>query len=338
MPKPVTLLGVLAAWLLAPGLASAWHEAGHMAVARIAYLNLDDGQKAQIARILKAHPHYTIYLTQDRPREVSEVEWAFLRAAVWPDWVRPPWRPKAPRTPDVWERVRKYNRPTWHYINLPFVPPGQNVPDPKHLPGKDYDSHGEPGNILAALKKSMTILWAADMPDEAKAIYLCWLLHLIGDLHQPLHAAALVSEDYPRGDQGGNLFLVSTKKGGPAVNLHFYWDALLFVEDAPYKHIEARSNELLRDPKLQRDQLPELKAADFKAWARESAQLAREVVYQGGKLAGVPRSKGKAALAQVEAPVLPDGYEQAATEVARRRMALAGYRIADRLREVLKKE
>jgi hypothetical protein len=187
-------------------------------------------------------------------------------------------------------------------------------------------------------KKSMTILWASDMPDEAKAIYLCWLLHLIGDLHQPLHAAALVSEDHPKGDQGGNLFLVSSKKGGPAVNLHFYWDALLFGQDAPYKDIEARSNELLRDPKLQRDQLPELKATDFRAWAEESARLAREVVYQGGKLAGAPRPKGKADLAQVQAPVLPDGYEQAAREVARRRMALAGYRIADRLREVLQKE
>ena len=67
MRKPVTLLAVAAAWLLAPGRAPAWHEAGHMTIARIAYLNLDDGQKAQIARILKAHPHLTGILV-DQPR------------------------------------------------------------------------------------------------------------------------------------------------------------------------------------------------------------------------------------------------------------------------------
>ncbi len=128
------------------------------------------------------------------------------------------------------------------------------------------------------------------------------------------------------------------KKGSPTVNLHFYWDALLFGPDWTYKDVEARSNELLRDPKLQPDQLPELKATSFRDWAEESSRLAQAVVYHGGKLAGVPRPKGKVDLTQIEAPVLPEGYEETARQIARRRMALAGYRIAERLREVLKKE
>jgi hypothetical protein len=338
MRKALLILGVLAAWHLTPGRAPAWHDNGHMTIARIAYLGLDDGQKAQVARILKAHPHYAIFLSQDRPQDVPEIEWAFMRAATWADWVRPPWREGAPRTPEVMERVRKYHRGVWHYINLPFVPPGSKVEAPKNLPAPDWDRYGEPGNVLAALKKSMTILRAADMPDDAKAIYLCWLLHLAGDLHQPLHAAALVSEDYPEGDMGGNLFLVAPKEGAPAVNLHFYWDALLFNPESGYKDVEALSNSLMRDPKLQRDRLPELKANEFKDWAAESAQLARDVVYRGGKLAGVPRPKDKAELAKIQAPVLPEGYAQTANAVARRRMALAGYRIADKLREVLGKE
>ena len=338
MRKAVLLLAVSVAWCVAASRGIAWHDNGHMTVARIAYLGLDDRQKAQVAKLLKAHPHYALFLSQDRPPDVPEIEWAFMRAATWPDWVRPPWREGAPRTPEVMERVRKYHRGTWHYINLPFVPPGSKVPAPKHLPAKDYDRHGEPGNVLAALKKSMTILRAADMPDEAKAIYLCWLLHLAGDLHQPLHAAALVSEDYPKGDLGGNLFLVAPRKGASPVNLHFYWDALLFDEGAGSKDVEARSNELRRDPKLQRDQLPELKASDFKDWAEESSRLAQDVVYQGGKLAGLPRPKGKVDLTQLQAPVLPESYARAANEVARRRMALAGYRIADKLREALGNE
>ena len=40
--------------------------------------------------------------------------------------------------------------------------------------------------------------------DEEKAIYLTWLMHLVGDIHQPLHCAAVFSEQFPNGDKGGN--------------------------------------------------------------------------------------------------------------------------------------
>jgi hypothetical protein len=180
----------------------------------------------------------------------------------------------------------------------------------------------------------MTILWADDMPDEAKAIYLCWLLHLTGDLHQPLHAATLVTKRLPKGDMGGNLFLITPRKGGRVVNLHFYWDALLFSEGAGFKEIEARADELLRDPALQRDRLPELKEREFAGWAKESLQLSKDVVYRGGKLAGAVRG-GFEARMPADAPLLPEDYEGEAGAVARRRMALAGYRIADQLRRVL---
>jgi hypothetical protein len=332
----MTLLATLGLWMLAPGQARAWHNAGHMTTARIGWQSLEDWQKSRIARILKAHPHYAVYLIRERPAEVPEIEWAFLRASLWPDWVRPFFQDKTGH-PDAKELTRKYNRGPWHYINLPVVPPGQKVLAPKSLPAADYDLHGEPGHVLTALKKCMTILWADDMPDEAKAIYLCWLLHLIGDLHQPLHAATLVSDQFPQGDMGGNLFLVTPKKGAAVVNLHFYWDALLFTEGAGFKEVESRAAELLRDPTLRRDKLPELKATDFESWAQESLQLSKDVVYRGGKLAGAAR-KGGGGRTVTEAPLLPEEYEQAASAVARRRMTLAGYRIADQLRRVLKKE
>jgi len=70
--------------------ASAWHKEGHMAVARMAWYQLTDKQKTRLGEILKAHPHYELFLIADRPSGVSEVEWAFVRAATWPDWVRDP--------------------------------------------------------------------------------------------------------------------------------------------------------------------------------------------------------------------------------------------------------
>jgi hypothetical protein len=332
MRNVVLLLAILGSALAFPRRAAAWHQAGHMTIARIAYHELDDGQKARIARILKAHPHYARYLTQERPEGVPEHEWAFLRASVWPDWVRPQ---RADPRPDADEIVRKYHRGAWHYINLRFIPPGQDVAIPPNTPAPDYDARGEPGHVLTALKKCMTILWAEDMPDEAKAVYLCWLLHLVGDIHQPLHCTTLISEQFPRGDLGGNLFLVSLKEGGPAVNLHFYWDALLFREQAPFKDIQAKADELRRAPDLQRARLPELKATEFKAWAEEGLVKAREVAYQNGRLKGGKGQLGESVKTAV-APVLPEGYAQAAASVARRRITLAGYRLADQLGAVFK--
>ena len=85
------------------------------------------------------------------------------------------------------------------------------------------------------------MLRSADASDESRSIFLCWLLHLVGDLHQPLHTSTLISKQFPNGDLGGNLFLVSLKEGGPAVVLHTYWDALLFDKEAALKDIEARA-------------------------------------------------------------------------------------------------
>jgi hypothetical protein len=328
------LLGALG-WAVVPE-ARAWHNAGHMTIARIAYLELSDKQKTEVARILKAHPHYRRFLAADRPAELAENEWAFLRAAVWADWVRPDWPRfmKEKARPDGEEVAFKYHRGPWHYINLPIVlPEDPPVAVPKNLPPPEYDEQGEPGHVLTALKKAMTLLRAADMSDECKAISLCWLLHLAGDLHQPLHASTLVSKQYPQGDMGGNLFLVSVKEGAPAVNLHFFWDAQLFSPAANYKDVEAKSEELRRAADFQRGKLTELQSESFKAWADESYKLARKVAYRGGKLKGA-RAANKEQVKNIQAPVLPDDYAAAAAQVSARRMVLAGYRIADKFNVV----
>jgi hypothetical protein len=334
------VMPVMFLFLAVPERAAAWHNAGHMAIARIAYQELSEAQKVRVARILKAHPHYARFLAAERPAEVSENEWVFLRASLWPDWVRPDWplfMKEKPR-PDGDAIAQKYHHGPWHYINLPFIlPEDPPVVAPKDLPAPDTDARGDPGNILAALKRSMTQLRAPETSDEDRAIALCWLLHLAGDLHQPLHAATFVSSQFPYGDMGGNLFLVSAQRGGPAVNLHYYWDALLFAPGATFKDIETISEELRRAPEFQRAKLAALPVDSFKAWADESFDVARKVAYRDGRLPG-RRAKGKVNLNEIKAPLLPEDYAAAATSVARRRMVLAGYRIADQLANVLRKD
>lgn len=340
-----------------PSPAVAWHKDGHMAVARVAWLELDDGQRAAIAKILKSHPHYALYLTDQRPKQLSEPEWAFVRASTWSDWVRRPISGALDN--DQRAAIKKeFDKPVWHYVNLPYVHPDETDKFDagairKTILKPELDKKGEPRHVLAALKHTMKLLLAADTSDRDKAIHLCWVLHLVGDLHQPLHGTSLIASkakfdpplDPPAGDKGGNLLAVKRKAGDtdPMV-LHFYWDSLLFSSEPSFKTVDAVVVKLLASAKYKRDQLPELAAKEFLAWAEESLELAKTVVYKGDggflKAASIP-AKAKIEFGLVsglDAPVLPEGYRKAAEAVAERRMVVAGYRTADQLRLVFKSE
>jgi hypothetical protein len=66
--------------------------------------------------------------------------------------------------------------------------------------------------------------------DAQAAQALRFVIHFVGDIHQPLHCATRVSHAHPEGDRGGNLFMVavSDENGSshPA-KLHGYWDGEL---------------------------------------------------------------------------------------------------------------
>ncbi len=49
------------------------------------------------------------------------------------------------------------------------------------------------------------------------------LVHMVGDIHQPLHTVSLFNASYPEGDRGGNSLTVYPE-GLPKTNLHSYWD------------------------------------------------------------------------------------------------------------------
>lgn len=96
----------------------------------------------------------------------------FMQAARWAD--------------DVRTQHKAQNRPPWHYINLPFRPEGQ--PDTVQI------REPEPINILTALASNESVV-KGDNDAARRAIALSWLFHLVGDIHQPLHAVQLFSVD-----------------------------------------------------------------------------------------------------------------------------------------------
>jgi hypothetical protein len=298
------------ALLLTASPALAWNEKGHLAIARLAWLKLSSCERAACAEILKSHPHYGEYLTADKPTAISVDEWAFMRAAYWPDWIRSNYSDE-------------YNRPTWHYVTVAYVPPYSKL--------KASDLPGREPNVVTQIPACLEKIRSAS--DVEKAIHLCWLLHLVGDIHQPLHCASQLSEAFPQGDQGGNLAIVRLL-GGMPVRLHFAWDAML-GEELELAAILKTVDEL----QAVRSEHTEACLADVDCrataadWAREGFELARIHVYLNGDLRPChvdEQARG------APIPDLSETYVQNAVTVARRRAVQAAQRLADCLSKSLR--
>lgn len=108
----------------------------------------------------------------------------------------------------------------WHYVDLPgHMEKDQFTADLKKLPGK---------NLYTQIQAMMAELKDKSLPAEKRKVALYFLVHLVGDLHQPLH----VGRDE---DAGGNKIVVYwfDKK----TNLHALWDSML-IEFQQYSYTE----------------------------------------------------------------------------------------------------
>ena len=251
-----------------------------MTVALIAYRQLDDAQKQEVAAILRQHPHFRLYLTAHVPDGVNADEWAFLKAATWPDFVRPS-RPGSPGEIFKGPEITHYHQGPWHYVDIPWVP----WFDKDKINATTLPARVEP-NILTALDGVMKDLRSADKSAEGKAVALAWLEHLCGDLHQPLHACTEFSSQYPAGDKGGNEEAV--RAGGMVMRLHAFWDDALGTSDA-FDAIAFNADRILNQPFLAKEKLSDLaKDMTFSSWAQESYRWAIAIAYLNGRLRSAP--------------------------------------------------
>ncbi|HVA50998.1 MAG TPA: S1/P1 nuclease [Pirellulales bacterium] len=305
--------------------ASGWNSTGHMAVALLAWKRLDPAQRQAAHRLLAAHPHYARYLTQQRPDDVPIDEWAFLRAATWPDWVR--------ESREHHERdLAAYHHANWHYINLPFVAPEQ---------AREFaaaDLRPEAPNVITALNEAWESLNSGEGGPQEQAIHFCWVLHLVGDIHQPLHCASLVSRRFPppKGDEGGNLVAINPHKR--AEPLHTFWDHLLGT-NTHARALEELAKRIEAGAESDRDLAARFRSHEtVQSWADESYQAAVEFAYLNGRLPIVDyRLVERKEVDVHEVPVLPAGYAATARDVAHRQAALGGRRLAAVVQQILKR-
>ena len=185
------------------------------------------------------------------------------------------------------------------------------------------------GTISTAMAENERIVRNGSDP-ERKAIALAWLFHLVGDIHQPLHAVQLFTLDYPNGDRGGNQICVRVTHAGQPMNLHRFWDGII-TSSQNLTPLRNESTTLRNRQEFQRRQLTDLASTDFESWAKESFEIATKIAYRNGGLIGAPRSGNKDCSIVATAPVLPVGYIPIAKHIADRRMILTGYRLADLL-------
>jgi len=282
---------------------AAWDGAGHMAIAAEAFRQLTPELQAQAVEVLKAHPEYQQWVNAYHPNpEVSLGAYVFMRSSTWPDEIR---RSDSP-----------YDHPEWHFIDYPLRPPLFELePDPRPT-----------NNVLFGVAQCEKTLSDPSADPELRAAYLSFLIHMIGDMHQPLHCESYFDDEFPNGDRGGNDFFVKLTPEDRGVRLHGIWDGLLGTVENP---VIQWQNSLKIDAEYSRASLPQLQEDTTpKSWSLESRRLAVRYGYLHGHLKGGTNFEN--------ALPLPDSYIQNAKEVAERQAALAGYRLADEIQEYLK--
>jgi hypothetical protein len=159
--------------LLIPSVASAWSGPGHLVIAAEAYRELSPELKAEVFDVLKAHPDFAKWEKAYHPNpNLDLAAYVFMKSSAWPDEIR--------------RSGSQYDHPNWHFIDYPLVPPTFPIePGPKPM-----------DDVLFGVAQCEKTLSDTNASPELRAVYLSWLIHLVGDIHQPLHCASLFTDTY----------------------------------------------------------------------------------------------------------------------------------------------
>ncbi len=313
MKRLFTFLLVIAAAVTFVSKASAWDDTGHKLVTYIAWQQMSPTAREKAFKLLMSAPEdsdLSVFYLQDSRSEAVKQRELFMIAATWADIVRD----RKFKT-----RFEKYHKGDWHYADTFW----------RDSNGKTEmlnDFQEAKGKAVEQLMYFDKLLRDTSAGDEEKAIALAWILHLGGDIHQPLHTSARVTELDPKGDQGGNLFLLSPKDatGENRLNLHWYWDSIIgrniprFYDACDSDYLPPMAQEIVNKypyPSMQN----RLEIGQFDKWQQESFQIAMTKLYPP-------------TLIRYETP--SEAYKKQAFQIAQEQIALAGYRLGQMLNEI----
>lgn len=227
------ILTLLSCYLALPFSAPCWWETGHETVARIAAAHLTAAARGRIARILDV---------PDTPEVIAD---ALAKGSIWPDQIA-----KATQTSK------------WHYIDLALQDHKSDIPERC------------PQDNCAPARIQLFAVQLASRPADTRwseLDALRFLVHFVGDIHQPLHG---ISD----ADEGGNCERLNPQIG-KAKNLHALWDGEIVNAINPDDQLLAVELEKEIDTfGSQRER--EISGGTPDDWAWESHKLAIKDIYQ----------------------------------------------------------
>ena len=271
---------------------AAWDNRGHRLTGELAYDRLQASDPAAvqaIIAIMAQHPDAARFnrnlaglASEPRARQM------FGLMARWPD--------------DI--RKTRWDHPEWHYA-LKVV---------HGWTWLDWYTAGDAETQWAA-----NLLTARDTrrPPAERAVALCWLLHIGGDMHQPLHRGHRMDEHWLKTDRAGTIGFVRRAAGLPPMELHELWDAAFDPTgtgggdedgDVARLHTAFAPRAAALTP-----------SGSFTQWVDESETLARRHGYTGPALLATD-SPGAA-------PAMTPAYMTRLHTIAEQRIIAAGVRM-----------
>ena len=326
--KATTLFAAIVIGGLAQGL-YAWDHPGHMISAAIAFAEIEKQRPELIEKIgalMLAHPDLApFWVAAGDARGKERARRMFIEAARWPDDSK--WMPE--------------DRPSWHSARWAIVADDA----PPEAKARAEARGGRPrGQAIEAVVLKFAELASPESAPAQRARALCWVLHIMGDIHQPMHVSDHFSQQYPEGNDAATLSYVADPLSDSTIPLHLLWDSNT-MRTTKLEDIDGNAMELMK--KYPRSWFPELAPPNgpdvFETWARESHQVAIDFAFGYGleTVADDPdqdpdqlvQNMVKFILEGIspveEAPEVPAEYWEQLQEIAHGRITLAGYRIAD---------
>ena len=312
--------------------ARAWDHPGHMTTAAIAFSEIERTRPELIEKIgllFLAHPDTApFWVAAGEAKGKERIRRMFLECARWPDDSK-----FTPRDMLTWHTAR------WAIVEKDASPTVKAAAAARQ---------GKPaGQALEALALNNAMVANPESSPAERALGLCWVLHIVGDIHQPMHVSDLFSKDFPTGNSAGGLSYVMDPVTKSPIPLHILWDSnVLRVPSLAEvdKHTQAFMKKYPRSSLSELKNNPIGKPDTFVMWAKESHQIAKDWAFDLETLPDPNKDLPAEKLVQnmvnfilngvspvKDAPPLPAGYWEKLSSTSERRITLAGYRIADLL-------